>query len=267
MMDKELFLCRCMHGGPVFKEDLGKTVPEVSEEIVKQILNSAIDKYGSCAVLAVDIDLLNAVVGLLFFYPKIFFDIFNRKILTDIQDYHMTHPCIQDPKELNKIKPVLNKIISAPSFNELEDKDKILYIECMQVVRKSGRKNIHYREDPSSKRKLIEYFPYISKGIGDGMLTKLISWARDSGWKKIQSSAIPDVKPLRLWWGNQSLSGFLKRGFSIIKGSEQFHEQVLETVSNMKKGLHGKEIQTMWKEYEYLPDKDLVTTYQVELIL
>jgi hypothetical protein len=35
----------------------------------------------------------------------------------------------------------------------------------------------------------------------------------------------------------------------------------------MKKGLHGKKIQTMWKDYESLSDKDLGTTYQVELVL
>jgi hypothetical protein len=256
MMDKELFLCKCMHGGPIFEKDLGKTVPDVSEEIVKQILNTAIEKYSSCAVLAIDTDLYNAIVGLIFFYPKTFYDIFKG-----------AHPCIQDPKELNKIKPTLEKIIFAPSFDELKDEDKILCIECMQVVGKSGKIMIDSPEDPSNRGKTIEYKPYISKGIGDGMLTKLISWARNFGWRKIQSSAIPDVKPLRLWWGNQSITGFLKKGFTIIKGSEQFHDEVLKSVTNMKKGLHGKKIQTMWKDYESLSDKDLGTTYQVELVL
>jgi len=256
MMDKELFLCKCMHGGPVFGKDLGNTVPEVSEEIVKQILYTAIEKYGSCAVLAIDTDLYNAVVGLLFFYPKVFYDFFNG-----------AHPCIQDPKELNKIQPVAGKLSSAPSFEELEDKDKILSIECMQVVSKSSKKKINFDEDSLNKRESIEYIPYTSRGIGDGMLTKLISWARNFGWKKIQSTAIPDVKPLKLWWGNQTVNGFLKKGFTIIKGSEEFHEEVLEAVTNMKNGLHGKKIQKMWEDYESLSDKDLATTYQVELVL
>ena len=99
------------------------------------------------------------------------------------------------------------------------------------------------------------------------MLTKLISWARDSGWKKIQSTAIPDVKPLKLWWGNQTLSGYIKRGFKVIKGSEQINQEALKGINNMKKGLHGIEFQTMWKDYENLSDKDLITTYQVELVL
>ncbi|MFX1346454.1 MAG: hypothetical protein ACFFBC_15580 [Promethearchaeota archaeon] len=256
MMDKELFLCKCMHGGPVFEKDLGRTIPAVSEEIVKKILYTAIEKYGSCAVLAIDTDLYNAVVGLLFFYPKIYYDFLNE-----------AHPCIQDPKELKKINPVVENIISAPSFDELENKDKILFIECMQVVGKSGKKEINFDEDPSNKTKSIEYKPYTSRGIGEGMLIKLVSWARNFGWKKIQSNAVPDVKPLKLWWGNQSLNGFLRMGFTVIKGSENFHEEVLETVTNMKKGLHGRKIQKMWKDYEGLSDKDLVTTYQVELIL
>jgi hypothetical protein len=256
MMDKNLFLSKCMHGGPVFEKDLGKVVPDVSEEIVKQILYTAIEKYGSCAVLAIDTVLYNAAVGLLFFYPKIFYDFLNG-----------AHPCIQDPKELNKIKPVVENIISAPSFEELEDKDKILQIECMQVVGKSGKTEINFDGDPSIKTKPIEYISYTSKGIGDGMLTKLISWAGNFGWKKIQSTATPDVKPLKLWWGNQTVNGFLKKGFKVIKGSEEFHEEVLEAVTNMKKGLHGKEIQKMWKDYESLSDKDLATTYQVELVL
>jgi len=256
MMDKKLFLCKCMHGGPIFEKDLGKTDPNVSEETVKQILNAAIEKYNSCAVLAIDTELYNAIIGLLFFYPKVISDLFNG-----------AHPCIQDPKELNKIEPNLNKIISSPSLDELEDKDKILNIACMQVVGKSGKIKLDSLEEPSGKRKTIDYVPYTSKGIGDGMISKLISWAQDFGWKKIQSTAIPDVKPLKLWWGNQSLNGYLKRGFTIIKGSEQFHEEALKGVTSMKKGLHGKEIQTMWKEYESLSDKDLVTTYKVELIL
>ncbi|MHA2009752.1 MAG: hypothetical protein ACXABO_06585 [Promethearchaeota archaeon] len=256
MMDKELFLCRCMHGGPILKKDLGKTVPNVSEEIVKQIFNAAIAKYGSCAVLAIDSELHNAVIGLLFFYPKVFYDVFNE-----------AHPCIQDQKELNKIRANLDKIISAPSFDELKEKDKILCIECMQVVGKSGKVNIYSREDPSNNRKSIEYKPYTSQGIGDGMLTKLISWAREFGWKKVQSTAIPDVKPLRMWWGNQSLNGFLKRGFTLIKGSEELHEEVLEAISSMKKGFHGKKIQQMWREYENLTDKELITSHRVELVL
>ena len=256
MMDKGLFLCRCMHGGPVLEEDLGKTDPNVSEEIVKQLLNVAIEKYSSCAVLAIDTELQNAIIGLLFFYPKILFDIFNG-----------AYPCIQDPKELNKFKPIRDKIISAPIFDEFKDKDKILRIACMQVVGKPGKIRINSLEDPLNEKKKLEYMPYISKGIGDGMLSKLISWARDNGWKKIQSNAIPDVKPLKLWWGNQSLNGFLKRGFTIIKGSEQTHEEVLEAANNMKKGLHGKEIQAMWKNYESISDKELITTYQVELVL
>jgi hypothetical protein len=245
-----------MHLGPVLENDLGKTVPEVSEEMVKQILNAAIEKYSSCAVLAIDTDLHNAIVGVLFFYPKIFYDIFEG-----------AHPCIQDPKELNKIEPILKKIISAPSFSELKDEEKTLNIECMQVVRKSGKKKLISQGDTSSKLKTIEYMAYTGKGIGDGMLTTLISWARDFGWEKIQSTAIPDVKPLKLWWGNQSLNGFLKRGFTIVKDSGEFHKEVLEVVSNMKKGYHGKEIQEMWKNYQNFSEKDLVTTYQVELIL
>jgi hypothetical protein len=245
-----------MHLGPVFEKDLGQTVSNVSDEIVKQILNAAIEKYRSCAVLAVDNDLHNAIIGVLFFYPKIFID-----------NFFGARCCIQDPKELNKIKPILDKIISAPTFEEFKDKDKILCIECMQVVGKSGKRRIPSLEDSSNKLKIIEYMSYTSRGIGDGMLTKLISWARDSGWKKIQSTAIPDVKPLRLWWGNQSLNGFLKRGFKIIKGSEELHEEVLEGVNSMKKGLHGTEIQAMWKDYENLSEKDLITTHQVELVL
>ncbi|MFX1457188.1 MAG: hypothetical protein ACFFDB_17560 [Promethearchaeota archaeon] len=129
----------------------------------------------------------------------------------------------------------------------------------MQTVRKPG--NIRINDQ------LIEYRSYTSKGIGDGMINKLILWARASGWKKIQSTVIPDIKPLKLWWGNQSLSGFLKRGFTIVNGSEEFHEEVLEAVENMKKGLHGKDFQEMWKNYESLSDREIATTYQVELIL
>lgn len=248
MMDKNLFLCKCMHGGPILEKDLGKTVSEVSEDTVKQILSSGIEKYGSCAVLAIDKGLHNAIIGLLFFYPKLIFDIFKD-----------AYPCIQDPKEINKITPLLKKIISAPSFDGLKDKDKILKIACMQTVGKPGKIKIN---DQST-----EYRSYTSKGIGDGMLNKLISWARDYGWKKIQSTAVPDIKPLKLWWGNQSLNGFLKRGFTIVNDSEEFHEVVLEAVENMKKGLHGKDFQAMWKNYESISDREIATTYQVELIL
>ena len=153
MLDSESLLCKCMHGGPVFEEELGQSIHEVDNDTVCSFTELIIEKYGSNAILAIDTDLYDAIVGVLFFYPKVIYSIFSNQVVEGI--------CIQTGV-VNTIKDNLSRIENAPSLNDLNENDKILGINCMFVVSGPGEKLINNRE--------ISWNRYLRKGIGDGLL-------------------------------------------------------------------------------------------------
>jgi hypothetical protein len=73
MMSSEFILWRCLHGGPLTKENLDQPEPnpQVSWDQIRTrnrpLLAKLTETYGSCAVIARDGD---QIVGLLRFYPK-----------------------------------------------------------------------------------------------------------------------------------------------------------------------------------------------------
>jgi ribosomal protein S18 acetylase RimI-like enzyme len=89
-MDKAFILFRCVHFGPLGLSNIEKmsmNVPGLSEEQFdrnKKFLARLIDIYGSCAMLAIEGDL---VVGHARFYPQIIFDLAGQR-----------HICCQEPR-------------------------------------------------------------------------------------------------------------------------------------------------------------------------
>jgi GNAT superfamily N-acetyltransferase len=239
MMNEELFLCKCMHGGPVFKQELGKSVKDVDNHVVQKVLKTMVSKYQSCAVLTIDTDLQNGIVGVLWFYPSIL------KTHADINF------CIQDTTEVEKLRTYMDIIKNAPLIDNIPKDQRTLDIECLHVVLKSGEKEG------------ITWEPYYSRGIGKTLVKTLITWAQRHGWKKIYATAIPDIKPLRLWWGAYTLNGYQSLGFKILSDTKKFHPEVLEGVLHMKQGKHGDHMKKMWEEYSHVSDTHIATTYKV----
>ena len=75
-MTEDFVLWRCLHEGPLSKENIEKLPNEYADNLKKcrainiTLLIKLIRTYGTCAILAKDGDL---VVGTLRFYPKILF--------------------------------------------------------------------------------------------------------------------------------------------------------------------------------------------------
>lgn len=57
--------------------------------------------------------------------------------------------------------------------------------------------------------------------------------------------AIPNIKPLRLWWGAYTLAGYQSLNFRIVPNSKEFHPEVLEAIEHMKQGGHGRKMKKM----------------------
>ncbi len=239
-MDEKLFLCRCMHGGPVFKSDLGQPVSEVNQQGVKDVLRTIISKYSSCAVIARDDELNDSIIGVLWFYPSIIKEKMNN-----------TSFCIQDPDEVRKLMKFKAFFRKAPSLKDIPDSQRSLDIECIQVVKNEGEKE------------WISWKQYIGKNIGRNMVRHLQDWSKKKKWKKIYATAIPEIKPLRYWWGSYTLDKFISLGFKVIPDSKAFHPEVVEAVKNMKQGLHGEKVQRMWSQYSHLTEDEIACTYKV----
>ena len=131
-MDKDSVLARCIHCGPFSPANVEKMrskEPALSEEQFernRQFLTRVIEAYGSCAMLAMDGDL---VVAHARFYPQAFCDL---------------HPfCCQDPRHA-----ITQEIVEMdlPTLDNRDD--RILRIDCFLV-------NADYRGQGLSHR-LIE---------------------------------------------------------------------------------------------------------------
>ncbi|TFG72969.1 MAG: hypothetical protein E4H27_01610 [Anaerolineales bacterium] len=175
----------------------GQTIPDVSQSVIARFLLKMIDVFGSCAVLALDDDL---IIGVLWFYPHWI----KQRIRGPI--------CIQGD---NYDSLVSFDIDTFPDEVSLEE--KILDIECMMVVRS-------------------EKIDYTGKGIGKGMISHLVSWARKNSWTKVLALAISDIKPLMLWSGMYTVSRYQAFGFEVVEGSSTINPGLLEGANSQKSG-------------------------------
>jgi hypothetical protein len=85
-----------------------------------------------------------------------------------------------------------------PPLEKLED--KTLLVHCIMVGYALKKEN-----------------PYLRKGIGKRMVRFLIVWARNNGWKAIETKTYEDIPYLYAISGSAGKSFWKKLGFCVIK--------------------------------------------------
>ena len=208
-MTEDFILWRCLHGGPLSKENIEKLPDEHADNLKKclainvPLLKKLIKTYGTCAILAKDGDL---VVGTLRFYP--------RTLFSD-QGYGF---CLQQgppygPSENSAAREL-------PPLGEIED--KTLKVHCMMTGAPKQKEN-----------------PYKRKGIGTRMARELIRWAKEKGWESIEATAYEEVEIMYANFGAAGRSFWEKLGFSLVK-TEIEHELRGELLKTMQEQVVAK---------------------------
>lgn len=203
-MGKDFILWRCLHGGPLSKENIEKLSGEYADHLGKRrdinvpLLKKLIKRYGACAILAKDGDL---VVGTLRFYPKILF-----------ADESISGFCLQQDPPCGPSESSV-----AREFPPLEDiQDKTLKVHCMMTGSPMQKQN-----------------PYQRKGIGTRMAGELIRWAKEKGWESIEATAYEEVEIMYANFGAAGRSFWEKLGFVLVK-TEIEHELGGEFLQKMQ---------------------------------
>jgi GNAT superfamily N-acetyltransferase len=179
-----------------------------------------------------------SIVGVLWFYPDL--------VREQLDVGHAA--CIQEEHQVEALARL--DLESLPSLEELPDTS--LRIECMMVVREYDKSTV--KTD------------YTGRGIGKRMVTTLVAWATDHGWRRIIANAIPDIKPLLLWQGSYSVEQYKALGFRVTEETADTGMGLLEAANSQKLGYHGPKIEKMWAEkYAQVSDDEISRVYTMVL--
>jgi hypothetical protein len=100
------------------------------------------------------------------------------------------------------------------------------------------------------------------------MVTTLVAWAKDNGWKRIIATAIPDIKPLILWHGSYSVERYKALGFRVTEETSNTEIGLLDAANSQQLGYHGSKMEKMWVEtYSQVSDDEISRVYTVVLDL
>ncbi len=222
-MDKAFVLSRCIHCGPLSAaniEEMRSSKPALSEEQFernRQFLTRVIDAYGSCAMLAVEGDL---VVAHARFYPQ------------SICDQHQF--CCQDPTY-----PITQEMVEM-DLPTLENRDeRILRIDCFLVHKDYRGQGLSHallegilewakEHDWKAVRAYAAVDNYwLSSQICQPMLR---TYAKH-GFQIIDTAPSPEVKELLTKFRDGELGDEKKKEFEEFCGGQDLSElSVLHTV-------------------------------------
>jgi GNAT superfamily N-acetyltransferase len=231
MMDEELVLPLCLHGGPVALSQLADLGQGTSFEerfglergVHAERLWQLAGLYGATGVAAVDRAL---VVGLLRFSPAVLGD-------------GVALLCPQDEPHARSLAAL--DVSRLPAYGDLDP--KIMRIDCLQVAES-----------------------YTSRGIGRGMLRKAVDWCRDRGWESIQAKGLADVFPVMAWAGQMSYRTLERMGFIVT--AREVDPGIREGVVSQRLGYHGEDVKRIWEEqYADVSDNEAATSYTLVLRL
>jgi ribosomal protein S18 acetylase RimI-like enzyme len=187
-MTESFILWRCLHGGPLSKNTINVFPKnkgaewEVHRVTNIPLLKKIIKTYGTCAILARDGD---QIVGFLRFYPEILFSMKEAGTL-----------CLQQAFPAGPSNRLVDQ-----RFPPLEDiQDKTLKVHCLMTRSPFQEKN-----------------PYQRKGIGTRMARELMRWAKEKGWKRIETTANEDLELLYAHTGQAGRRFWEKLGFQVVK--------------------------------------------------
>jgi hypothetical protein len=192
-MDSNFILYRCLHGGPMNRETIGRLnetdngdwweemMANKRFDVNTQFLRKVINVYGSCGILAWDDD---DVVGCVRFFPQALLDMMGVESL-----------CMQQKPPYGIHPDVLE--MDFPTADEA--KRKPLRVNCMMTC------------PPSQKE-----YSYRRKGVGSAMIRELISWARENKWSSVTAKAYNDLNAIYEITGQAGRMFWEKLGFSVV---------------------------------------------------
>jgi hypothetical protein len=188
LMPADFILWRCLHGGPLTRDNLDRPEPNPqvdwpsTRERNIPILRALTEAYGACAVVARDGD---RVVGILRFYPR-----------TVLEMAGTLGFCMQQTFPSGPPQDFAGASLR-PS-RELED--RTLAVHCMAAGQPGAG------EDPTRR-----------KGLGTRMVRRLIDWARTEGWEAIEATAYADLDVLYAITGAAGRTFWEKIGFRVAR--------------------------------------------------
>ena len=187
MMSDEFILWRCLHGGPLSSKTIccwpkDTEMPWERYRIRNTgLIERLTDSYGACAVVARHGE---EIVGQLRFYPKAVWEMKGAGFLCLQQDY----PAGPEDDFFSR---------RFPPVDELED--RTLKVHCLMTGSPKQKEN-----------------PYQRRGIGTRMVKKLVEWAGDMGWSRIEVDAFEDLPIIYEVTGGAGLIFWEKLGFGVV---------------------------------------------------
>jgi len=185
-MDEDLILWRCLHGGPLSEDNIGRWPDPPPDWPAYRatnlpLLTKLIRTYGTCAILAWD---GNEAVGFLRFYPKVI------SALADAGGLCMQGPFPSGPSE---------RLVDAefPPLGQISD--KTLAVHCLMT-------GSPFHDSP-----------YQRKGVGAAMARYLIQWATEHGWQAIEANGYEELDVLYQNTGSAGRDFWKKLGFHVIE--------------------------------------------------
>ncbi len=194
MMKDDFIIWRCLHNGPLTVDTIDRLPSDscVPWEHFRARNIALLDKltasYGSCAVVARQ---GFSIIGTLRFYPKTVWELKGAGYLCLQQDF----PAGPDDGFSADDLPPLHTL-----------HDPTLKIHCLMTVPLSGN-NESYRRG----------------GIGTGMVRKLIEWAGENGWKRIEVEAFEDLPLVYGVTGSAGITFWEKLGFHLVDRFPHLH--------------------------------------------
>lgn len=164
-MREEFILWRCLHGGPLSRENIDNPAPhpEIDWPLTRArnvpALGKLVRTYGSCAIVARD---GAQVIATLRFYPK---------TLCSFSAGGAAF-CLQQPYPAGPADGLAAR--DFPGLGELSD--KTLFVHCLMIVSP--------KDDPGR---------YKRQGLATRMARELIRWAGEQGWRAIEANAYEEI--------------------------------------------------------------------------
>ena len=227
LMDESFIVYRKMYKPPLTPENIGKINPgdwaehlkrfkeKGWQQVIKGFFRKQIRTIGSCGVLAWDGD---GVIGKMYFTTKELHDAFRKGGHYDVGYYCVEHESM--PRIIQSLSDAeLEKLLASPS--------KTLKIVCFNI----GHFDTHYQ----------------GKGIASAMIDLLKRWARERGWKRLETLAYPDIVP-RAWAPQILRRGALeRRGFYVLDEKKITAEEMAQRRAYLN--LKGELDEEFEKEY------------------
>lgn len=190
MMTRDFILWRCLHSGPLSIDTIDRWASDAKMPWAryrarnKALIAKLMQTYGACAVLA---RCGNNIVGQLRFYPKAVWEMEGAGFLCLQQDFP------SGPSD------DFSELVFPPP-EELED--RTLKVHCLMIISPNEKDNLYQR-----------------RGIGTRMARRLIEWAKENGWKRIEADAFEDLPIIYQITGSAGRTFWEKLGFHVADRS------------------------------------------------